>query len=58
MAMPVTVEDFIKDVMQMLDDSVAHLPEEERNEAQCNIINALSAQMFYGGKHHHDEPTE
>jgi hypothetical protein len=38
-----------KSVLEMIEKSVQHYPEEEREEAKVVLLNALSGQMFNMG---------
>ncbi len=44
--MALTREQMAKSVLEMLDKSVQHYPEEKREEAKIKLLNALSGQMF------------
>ena len=44
-----TQEQMVKAVMETLDNSVADLPAEKREEAKANILNVWGAAMFYSG---------
>jgi hypothetical protein len=44
-----TKEQIVKEVMETLDNSVADLPAEKREEAKANILNIWGAAMFYSG---------
>ena len=44
-----TREQMVKAVMEVLDNSVADLPVDKRDEAKANILNAWGAAMFYSG---------
>lgn len=44
-----TREQTVKAVMEILDNSVADLPEEKREEAKAKILTAWGAAMFYSG---------
>lgn len=41
-----TTEQMAKSILEMLDKSVQHYPEEEREEVKVILLNALSGQMF------------
>ena len=47
--MILTREQMAKSVLEMLEKSVQHYPEEEREEAKVRMLNALSGQMFSMG---------
>lgn len=44
-----TREQMVKAVMEALDNSVADLPADKRDEAKANILNEWGAAMFYSG---------
>jgi len=44
-----TREQMVKAVMEALDNSVADLPADKRDEAKANILNEWGASMFYSG---------
>jgi hypothetical protein len=46
--MIITPQQMVKEVLKCLEDSVANLPEEEREEVKAVILNSWSKQMFYG----------
>ena len=45
-----TKQEIVESVMKCLEESVADLPKEEREEAKAAILGAFSKQMFYGKK--------
>jgi hypothetical protein len=47
--MILTREQMAKSVLEMIEKSVQHYPEEEREEAKVMLLNALSGQMFSMG---------
>ena len=46
--MIIPAKEVANEFMKCLEESVADFPEEEREEAKYRILNAFSAQMFYG----------
>jgi hypothetical protein len=46
--MIITRQQMVKDVLKCLEDSVADLPENKREEVKAVILNNWSTQMFYG----------
>lgn len=44
-----TREQMVKAVMEELDNSVADLPADKRDEVKANILNEWGAAMFYSG---------
>ena len=46
--MIITPQQMVKEVLKCLEESVADLPEEEREEVKAVILNSWSKQMFYG----------
>lgn len=44
-----TREQMVKAVMETLDNSVADLPAEKREEVKANILNAWGSAIFYSG---------
>jgi hypothetical protein len=46
--MLIPAKEVANEFMKCLEESVADFPEEEKEEAKRRILNALSAQMFYG----------
>ena len=48
--MIITPQQMVKDVLKCLEDSVADLPEDKREEVKAIILNNWSTQMFYGKK--------
>jgi alpha-acetolactate decarboxylase len=47
--MALTKDEMTKSVMQALEDSVQHIPEEKREEVKARILGAWSGQMFSMG---------
>ena len=48
--MIITPQQMVKDVLKCLEDSVANLPENKREEVKVVILNNWFTQMFYGKK--------
>ena len=48
--MIITPQQMVKDVLKCLEESVANLPEEKREEVKTVILNNWSTKMFYGKK--------
>ena len=48
--MIITPQQMVKEILKCLEDSVANLPEEKREEVKATILNNWSNQMFYGKK--------
>jgi hypothetical protein len=46
--MIITPQQMAKEVLKCLEDSVADLPEDKREEVKVVILNNWSNQMFYG----------
>ena len=46
--MIITPQQMVKEVLKCLEDSVADLPEDKREEVKAVILNSWSNQMFYG----------
>jgi DNA-directed RNA polymerase specialized sigma24 family protein len=46
----ITPQQMAKEILKCLEDSVADLPEDEREEVKAVILNGWSNQMFYGKK--------
>jgi len=44
--MALTRDEMTKSVMQALEDSVQHIPEEKREEVKAKILGTWSGQMF------------
>jgi hypothetical protein len=44
-----TPDQMVKAMLEALENSVADLPENTRDEAKANILNAWGAAMFYSG---------
>jgi len=48
--MIITPQQMVNDVLKCLEDSVADLPKDKREEVKAIILNNWSNQMFYGKK--------
>ena len=48
--MIITPQQMVKDVLKCLEESVANLPEEKREEVKTVILNNWSTKMFYEKK--------
>ncbi len=49
MTKPITVKEFTKSVMEILEASVSQIPEEEREQSKANVLEAFGRSMFYNG---------
>ena len=48
--MIITPQQMVKEILKCLEESVADLPEDKREEVKAVILNNWSTQMFYGKK--------
>ena len=48
--MIITPQQMVKEILKCLEDSVANLPEDKREEVKAVILNNWSTKMFYGKK--------